>query len=206
MIRQYHRMQCMDNSKLAKKIFLWDRALNENDIIKTWSSEVQSIFEQTNQLAIYSSNNVFCLKTTVGDMTSSLKIKQQDYLTNECGFMPKLRTFNLFKDFQDQPAYITKPLTFHLRRMLARTRLGCLPLRVETGRYSVPRLPEHQRTCLVCRVPDQLVAINFNKEYLFIKDCVFLSVRSFFKIVLLTLIFFCHNPNHNSTQPQPWLG
>ena len=74
--------------------------------------------------------------------------------------MPKLRTFNLFKDFQEQPAYVTKPLTFHHRRMLARTRLGCLPLRVETGRYTVPRLPEHQRTCLVCRVPDQLVNID----------------------------------------------
>ena len=74
--------------------------------------------------------------------------------------MPKLRTLNLFKDFQEQPSYITKPLTFHHRRMLARTRLGCLPLRVETGRYSVPRLPEHMRTCLVCRAPDQLVDVN----------------------------------------------
>ena len=79
----------------------------------------------------------------------------------ECGLMPKLRTFNLFKDFQEEPpAYITKPLTFYHRRMLARIRLGCLPLRVETGRYSVPRLPEHLRTCLVCRAPDQLVNID----------------------------------------------
>ena len=160
MIRQYHRMQCLDDSKLAKKIFVWDRALNENNIVKTWSTEVKSIFEQTNKLAVYAANNVFCLRSVVGDMTSSLKIKQQEYLIRECGLMPKLRTFNLFKDFQEQPSYITKPLTFHHRRMLARTRLGCLPLRVETGRYSVPRLPEHMRTCLMCRAPDQLVDVN----------------------------------------------
>ena len=75
---------------------------------------------------------------------------------------PKLRTFNLFKMFQEQPAYITKPLSFHLRRIVAKTRLGCLPLRLETGRYSVPRLAEHQRTCLVCKNPgqDQLVTVD----------------------------------------------
>ena len=160
MIRQYHRIQCMDNSKLAKKIYLWDRALNENNGLKTWSTEVKLIFEKTNSLATFSSNNIFNLKATVNDMISSFKIKQQEYLILECGLKPKLRTFNLFKDFQEQPAYVTKPLTFHQRRMLARTRLGCLPLRVETGRYTVPRLPEHLRTCLVCRAPNQLVDIN----------------------------------------------
>ena len=160
MVRQYHRMLHMDNSKLTKQIYLWDRALNENNIVNTWSSEVKTIFDQSDKLEIFSSNTLFDLKSTVQDMTFSFKNKQKSYLIQECGLMPKLRTFNLFKDFQEQPAYVTKPLTFHHRRMLARTRLGCLPLRVETGRYTVPRLPEHQRTCLVCRVPDQLVNID----------------------------------------------
>ena len=160
MVRQYHRMLCMNNSKLTKQIYLWDRALNESNIVKTWSNEVQDIFEQTNNLAVYSSNTIFDLKSTITNMISSFKIKQKEYLIQECGLMPKLRTFNLFKNFQEQPAYVTKPLTFHHRRMLAKTRLGCLPLRVETGRYTVPRLPEHHRTCLVCSVSDQLVNIN----------------------------------------------
>ena len=43
--------------------------------------------------------------------------------------------------------------------MMAKTRLGCLPLRLETGRYSIPRLPENQRKCLVCK-SNQLIAIN----------------------------------------------
>ena len=35
--------------------------------------------------------------------------------------------------------------------MIAKTRLGCLPLRIETARYSIPRLPEGERKCLICR-------------------------------------------------------
>ena len=33
---------------------------------------------------------------------------------------------------------------------MAKLRLGCLPLRIETGRYSRPRLDERDRTCLLC--------------------------------------------------------
>ena len=78
----------------------------------------------------------------------------------ECNQKPKLRTFNLFKVFQEQPAYISKPLTFHERRLVAKTRLGCLPIRLETGRYSIPRLPEEQRLCLVCKPPNQIIDIG----------------------------------------------
>jgi hypothetical protein len=35
--------------------------------------------------------------------------------------------------------------------MMAKTRLGCLPIRLETARYLVPRLPEEERYCLVYR-------------------------------------------------------
>ena len=49
------------------------------------------------------------------------------------------------------PSYIVKPISFHQRRLFAKTRLGCLPIRLETGRYTIPRLPEHERTCLVCK-------------------------------------------------------
>ena len=35
--------------------------------------------------------------------------------------------------------------------MMAKTRLGCLPIRIETGRYSIPKLPESERKCLVCK-------------------------------------------------------
>ena len=48
--------------------------------------------------------------------------------------------------------------------MLARIRLGCLPLRIETGRYSVPRIPEDQRKCLVCQPTGQLVNVGVDGD------------------------------------------
>ena len=42
--------------------------------------------------------------------------------------------------------------------MVAKLRLGCLPLRIETGRYAAPRLvPEEERTCQMCKPEDLLV-------------------------------------------------
>ena len=34
---------------------------------------------------------------------------------------------------------------------MAKTRLGCLPIRLETGRYGIPRSPEEERVSLVCK-------------------------------------------------------
>ena len=59
----------------------------------------------------------------------------------------KLQTFLLFKDFQTLPPHVGKPLSFVERRTISKLRLGCLPLRIETGRYLRPVLPENERVC-----------------------------------------------------------
>ena len=83
-------------------------------------------------------------------MKVTFRDQQATFLQSECQKMPKLRTFILFKDFYSDPLYLTKPLSFFQRRMLAKVRLGCLPVRLETGRYCIPRLPENKRTCVLC--------------------------------------------------------
>ena len=153
-------MVCMDGSKLTKQIYSWDRTLNDRNIVNTWSNEVKSIFSNSGLLTTFEANSPFSMDLTIPTLKSAFKLKQQEYLSSECAYMPKLWTFILFKGFQEPPAYITKPLTFHQRRMVAKTRLGCLPIRLETGRYSIPRLPEEERTCKVCRNQDQLVVIQ----------------------------------------------
>ena len=42
-IRQYHRMICMDDERLTKQIFLWDKALNDSNLVSTWSNEAKLI-------------------------------------------------------------------------------------------------------------------------------------------------------------------
>ena len=79
-----------------------------------------------------------------------MKLKQNYELKNECLPMPKLRTFNLFKDFENQPSYLTKPLTFYERKSLANLRSGSFKIRVETQRYFRPKIPYEQRFCVTC--------------------------------------------------------
>ena len=93
---------------------------------------------------------MFILKFVVSNILSIFRYNQAIYLANACAEKPKLRTFNTFKNFSELPSYILKSLSFNERRLFAKTRLGCLPIRIETGRYSIPRVPENQRLCLVC--------------------------------------------------------
>ena len=107
--------------------------------------------QYSNLNLLYETSCPFELKYVVANIIDKFKSFQNDFLSNECAEKPKLRTFILFKNFSEIPSYIVKPLTFYERRMMAKTRLGCLPIRLETARYLLPRLPEEERYCLVCR-------------------------------------------------------
>ena len=150
MIRQYHRVIKMNDTRLTKKIFLWDKKVNEENLLNTWHSEVKSIFSANDMSTIYESGNVFELKGVIEKMEKCMLLAQQADIKLKCENMPKLRTFIKFKDFSNTPSYLTKPLSFIQRKFLAKIRLGSLELRIETGRYSRPRLHEEARTCLVC--------------------------------------------------------
>ena len=83
-------------------------------------------------------------------LKESMEIKQKFDLKARCQNKPKLRTFITFKDFGTTPNYILMPLSFIQRKFMAQLRLSSLPLRLETGRYERPRLPEQARLCKVC--------------------------------------------------------
>ena len=121
---------------------LWDRELSDKKSVRTWSSEVRDIFNECELLPIYTSKETFDIRLAVTSMREAYYEKQSSRLQQDCQVKPKLRTFMLFKEFGAPAAYVGKPLSFHQRRMLAKTRLGSLPLRLETGRYSIPRLKE----------------------------------------------------------------
>ena len=95
-------------------------------------------------------NLSFPLKRTIQTIKDKFLQDQVEYLKLECEQQTKLRTFIKFKQFGILPAYLTKPLTFFQRKHVAKIRLGSLALRIETGRYSRPRLEIHERLCPVC--------------------------------------------------------
>ena len=167
MIRLYHRLINMDNQRLTKKIFLWDKTLNDRKLISTWYSELKSIFHKCDLDLLFNLGVNFDLKFTSKFMEEKLMEMQALELSEKCKQYPKLRTFILFKDFSKDAVFIKKPLHYFNRRLMARLRLGCLPLNIETGRYNIPRIPEDLRVCEACRLSSEQLVVENESHFLF---------------------------------------
>ena len=174
MVRLYHRILKMEDCRLTKKVFLWDRKLNDANVINSWSSEIKSIFYSSGLNFSFNSSEIFPLKQTISQLKVKFAELQQSELKAECSTKPKLRTFNTFKDFSCLPSYVSKPLTFIQRKFISKTRTGCLSIRIELGRFSRPQLPENERICLACIVNPDLSIVptpEIENEYHFIFEC-----------------------------------
>ena len=66
--------------------------------------------------AIYDNNVPFSLKHVVQSIKQTFIKDQAFYLKSESEEMPKLRTFLRFKQFDQLPAYVNKPLTFFTKK------------------------------------------------------------------------------------------
>ena len=97
----------MDNSRLTKRIYSWDKKLNDENIVKTWKSEIYAIFSQDNLDEMFQSGLIFDIKGTVTNIQNSMLLTQQSLVKVQCENMPKLRTFVKFKDFCSTPSYLT---------------------------------------------------------------------------------------------------
>ena len=157
----------MDDNRLTKKVLLWDRSLNDLNVVSSWSNEVKSIFYNSSLHSCYDSGNPFPLKCVVDTIKQNFKIDQEQFLRNECEQKPKLRTFSSFKKFNVLPSYITKPLTFLQRKSFAKIRLGSLELRIESGRFCRPRLEIHERTCQVCESETESPEVETEFHFMF---------------------------------------
>lgn len=148
MIQYFNRIMSTPSNRLLYKIFTWDRDFNLQENVPTWSSEVKSIFYEYNMGHIFDQQQIFSQKETIQNLKSLMFEKQKQLVQVECENKPKLRTFMQFKDFQTLPApHVGKPLSFVERRTISKLRLGILPLRVETARYTRPIIPENERLC-----------------------------------------------------------
>ena len=147
MIRQFGRILNLPRHRLIYRVFSWDHALNNSGTINTWSNEVKTVLYEHNMNQLFDYQQIFPVKDVVSKLKLSMALKQQNELKIECENKPKLRTFITFKDYQQLPAYVGKPLSFVERKTISKLRLGILPIRVETARYVRPVLPENQRFC-----------------------------------------------------------
>ena len=118
--------------------------------------------------------NEFPLKRTILQLKEKFVEQQRIDLKSECESKSKLRTFITFKDFNSLPCYVSKPLSFVKRKFISKIRTGCLPIRIELGRFSRPRLLEHERICLACNNsvdPNSVQIPQIENEFHFIFIC-----------------------------------
>ena len=153
MVRMLHRLVNMPDSRITKKIFLWDAKLAADSKLTTWVTEVNEVLDRNNLRDIFK-NNIFDLKSTVERLNSSLFKKDHQKLKTQCSSKPKLRTYNLISDFPLENPFLLKPLTFIQRKFLSKIRLGVLQLRIETGRYERPKKPADERICKQCSMAE----------------------------------------------------
>jgi hypothetical protein len=77
--------------------------------------------------------------------------------------------------------YLNKPLSFIQRKFLAKTRLGVLQLRIETGRYERPKTPAEQIFCKLCSLDSVETEAHFILEcprHSFQREHLFSQIRN----------------------------
>ena len=148
-IRQYFRVIKMCNTRLTKKIYIWDKSFFELLNIQTWSSEARDILLNHNLGHIFEPEVDFCPDSAITQLKNSMAIKQNIDLRNRCLDKPKLRNYVQLKDFYAKESYLTIPMSFICRKYLALARLSNLPIRIETARYERPKVDVNQRLCQI---------------------------------------------------------
>lgn len=140
MVRFWNRMHIMDDTRLTKKVFLWDKSICK----RNWNSEIKQIFSETQSLDSFvnqTSLDVRYVKRVLHENVCN------DWL-DEVQKVPKLRTYVKFKREYCPEPYLKSVLNRQHRSALAQIRCGILPLSIETGRYL--NIPEEYRLCLLC--------------------------------------------------------
>ena len=141
MLRYWNKLIHMDNSRICKKVFLWDYSICTNN----WCAEVKEIMNKlglTRNFDNLEACDIDTGKLLLHDMYA------RDW-SRKIVTVPKLRTYVTFKTSYTVEKYVLFNLNRSERSILAQFRCGILPLRIETGRY-VSEKPE-ERLCKVCQ-------------------------------------------------------
>ncbi len=140
MLRLWNRFVKMDNTRLAKKVFLWDRKYKNNN----WNSNIMKILQATNMTTNY--NNI--MTVNLASCRQTLHEKKMTEWRNEINLVPKLRNYCIYKNEYKAELYVQAIHDRQERSLMAKFRTGVLPLSIETGRFQ--NIPIEYRLCLLC--------------------------------------------------------
>ncbi len=158
-IRLYNRFVNMDHSRLNRALFLFDKSANGHN----WSKKVKKVLSECNLENLWNRNQQVPLEI----LKSRLAANSLENWRHKCSTKPKLRTYITFKNDMDVASHLCCNMPKYERSLISQLRLGILPLRIETGRYS--NLEVKDRTCLICDTN------NVEDEEHFLFNCEFYS-------------------------------
>ena len=104
---------------------------------------VSTIFDKVNQ-----DNSDMQTECNLTDCLRKLEFLCNIEWCNKLVFKPKLRTYKMFKSHKYTENYVRFNLTCKKRSMLAKFRMGVLPINTEVGRYR--NILVDQRFCYNC--------------------------------------------------------
>ncbi len=155
MIRFYNRLLDMPETRLTKRVFLWDKCQATHG----WAHEIQCILNDNGLSELYV-NGSKCQEERIWAL---LHEKDCTKWISSVSNSPKLRTYALFKkDYCVEP-YVYLVLNRKYRSVLAKLRTGILPLEIEVGRWRNTAV--ELRLCKMC---NQSVVED---EYHFLFSC-----------------------------------
>ena len=140
MLRLYNRLLKMDDNRIAKKVFLWDKGICHQN----WSCNVSSLLTKIDFELNFNGLISVDLKVSEtrlrNNMAHSWKVGLQA--------KPKLRTYIKSKDVYETENYVKHSRNRLERSLLAQLRSGTLPLNIETGRFR--NIDIENRICMLC--------------------------------------------------------
>jgi hypothetical protein len=139
-IRLWNRLVNMQESRLTKKIFLWDMQICK----KNWSKHIKDLFQSLNSQTTFENKGVYDLN----EINETLKDIMLGEWKQEVLKKPKLRTYITFKENINTEDYVQSYMSHHARSLFAQFRHGILPIKIETGRFK--NLKEEERICELC--------------------------------------------------------
>ena len=128
LLRYWNKLVTMDDDRLTKKMFNVDYDAN----ISNWCNDLRQLFVSIDMADTFVSRSRCDLHLARQKLHGLLQETWHREVLNK----PKLRTHIRFKQNYNCEAYLHTYLSRRQRSLFAQLRLGTLPLKIETGRYT----------------------------------------------------------------------
>ena len=171
MINYWNRLVLMEDTRLTKKMFIYDY----NRCKDNWSMEVKQLCQDNDMIEIFDDMG----EINVIDFERNLSVNFNSKWKNSLPTKPKLRTYLKFKDVFVTEEYVRSCGSRRKRSLLAQFRMGVLPLAIETGRFI--NKPIEERICKVCctnMVEDEVHMLCTCQVYRDIRNVMYCNVLS----------------------------